>query len=113
MMITDWGIYNDHMELFYDFRKSNGESRLLIEAPVHVFDDTQRLSLVSLIILSLYFNWDGFLCDLSGEALVRFSHDGWIELRCASDDLAQELGKEIGNIVNSMDSQTGGAKAIS
>src|SRR6266852_3967206 len=42
LWITDWGAFQScqNVELFYGYRRSFGENRLLIDAPFHVFSES-------------------------------------------------------------------------
>lgn len=82
--------------MFYGYRRSFGGSRPLIEAPVHVFERTEEDTFVSILCMVLYFVWDAWVFDIEGKALVRISHDEWLEVRADDDDGAvKEFAAEL------------------
>ena len=82
LWITDWGAWPNlsNMDLFYGYRKSLGENRPLIEAPFHVFRQSDVEKFGSLLDLSLYFLWDSVLGASGWDVAVSTSHDETIEI---------------------------------
>jgi hypothetical protein len=80
--ITDWAVWPSiqNMDLFYAYRRSLGENRLLIDAHFHIFTAKEANALRNMLHLSLIslFNVAG----ASTTTNFRFfaSHDEWIEL---------------------------------
>ena len=89
--ITGWSIATEHLDLFYGYRRSAGETRLLIEAPVHLFAPTEKDAFTSVLCMVFYFFWDAWVFDLSGRSLLRISHDGWLEIRTNEEELIKEV----------------------
>ena len=75
LYVTDWGIATEHLDLFYGYRRSVGDLRLLMEAPVHVFERMEEDALVSVLSMVFFFSWDAWLFDFAGRWLLRVSHD--------------------------------------
>lgn len=97
LYMTDWGIATEHIDLFYGYRRSLGENRLLIEAPVHVFERTDEEALISLLCIVLFFRWDASLFDIAGQSLLQTSHDGWMEVRASDTTFRTEVATELKN----------------
>jgi hypothetical protein len=89
--ITGWGVATEHLDLFYGYRRSVGETRRLIEAPVHLFEPTENEALISLLCIVFYFFWDAWVFDLGGRSLLRISHDGWLEIRVGDEKLIKDI----------------------
>jgi hypothetical protein len=43
-----------------------------------------------------YFVWDAWIFDVEGKALVRISHDEWLEVRAHDDEAIKEFAAELG-----------------
>lgn len=93
--ITGWGVATEHLDLYYGYRRSFGETRLLIEAPIHVFEPSQQDAFISVLCIVFYFFWDAWVFDLNGASLLRISHDGWFEVRAGDEKLMQEIAVEL------------------
>jgi hypothetical protein len=93
--ISLWGVWVENLDLFYGYRRSFGESRTLMEAPVHVFSLSEQDAFVSILSMVFYFLWDATVFDIEGKALVRISHDEWIEVFTAADELNREFATEL------------------
>lgn len=78
--VSGWGVWgsSESFDLFYGYRRSLGENRPLIEAPVHLFERTEEDAFVSILCMVFYFVWDAWVFDVEGKALVRISHDEWL-----------------------------------
>src|SRR5579864_8319910 len=95
LYLTGWGIATEHLDLFYGYRRSLGETRPLIEAPVHVFEKGDTDAFVSLLCVSLFFSWDAAVFDLAGKCLLQTSHDGWLEYRANDEAFVREVVAEL------------------
>lgn len=42
-----------------------------------------------------YFFWDAWVFDVEGKALVRISHDEWLEVRADDDEAIKEFVAEL------------------
>ncbi len=96
--VSGWSVWPscENLDLFYGYRRSLGETRYLIEAPVHIFESTEHDALVSILCMVFYFVWDAWVFDVEGKALVRISHDEWLEIRVGDDEAIKEFALELG-----------------
>ena len=81
--LSRWSLHpaTEHLDLFYGYRRSTGETRPLSEAPVHFIEPIARHELESILCLVFFFGWDAWLFDAAGTMLVRLGHDGKLEVR--------------------------------
>jgi hypothetical protein len=86
LCITGWGTSPQNMELFDGYRRSLGEYRALHDAPIHLFSPSSSKQLECLLDLVLCFGWDCFFFDNTLRCLVKVSHDGYVDVRCADPD---------------------------
>ena len=95
--VGGWGVWPsaENFDLFDGYRRSLGEHRSINLAPVHMFDQSDGSSFVSIMSLALYFLWDASVFDERGTISVNFSHDEWIETKTACPDVANEWSKEL------------------
>ncbi|MCP4269371.1 MAG: hypothetical protein GY777_28005 [Candidatus Brocadiaceae bacterium] len=77
LWIDEFGIWpsSENWNLFFNFRKSIGETCPLHEKPGHLFSKTDIDEAVSLLSLVLYFYWGVVLIPKSLKFLLRISHD--------------------------------------
>ena len=97
LYVTGWGVGAEHLDLFYGYRRSLGEKRPLIEAPVHVFERTEEDAFISLLCMVFFFSWDASVFDLAGRSLLQISHDGWLEIRTNDEALLKAVTVELEN----------------
>ena len=83
LYLSRWGLHpaSEHLDLFYGYRRSAGETRPLSEAPVHFVEPSARHELESILCLVFFFGWDAWLFDARGTMLVRITNDGKLEVR--------------------------------
>jgi hypothetical protein len=95
--VSGWGVWgsSENLDLFYGYRRSFGENRLLIEAPVHVFERSEENTFVSILSMAFYFLWDVWVFDIEGKALIRISHDEWLQIRTDDEDPSKEFVTEL------------------
>ena len=95
--VSGWGVWgsSENLDLFYGYRRSFGENRPLIEAPVHLFEPTEENTFVSILCMVFYFVWDAWVFDIEGKALIRISHDEWLEVRADDDETRKEFATEL------------------
>ena len=93
--VSGWGVWEENLDLFYGYRRSFGENRTLMEAPVHLFERSEEDTFVSILSMASYFIWDAWVFDIEGKALVRISHDEWLEVRTDDKDSREEFATEL------------------
>jgi len=82
LWITDWGAFGNlqNQDLFYGYRRSLGETRLLIDAPFHVWSKSEVASIESILGLTLYFFWDALLFKGDRQFVLRTSNDEFFDI---------------------------------
>jgi hypothetical protein len=95
LYVTCWGIATEHLDLFYGYRRSLGERRPLIEAPVHFFERTDEDAFISVLCTVFFFSWDASVFDTAGRSLLQTSHDGWLEVRASDEAFIKDVAVEL------------------
>jgi hypothetical protein len=97
LYVSGWGVWasSENLDLYYGYRRSLGDARLLSEAPVHVFEAPEADAFVSIFSMAFYFVWDAWAFDIHAQALVRISHDEWLEAFTAGNQPNEEFGAEL------------------
>ena len=90
-----WGVATEHLDLFNGYRRSFGEDRALIQAPVHLFEPTDQGAFISILCMVFFFSWDASIFDLTGRLLLQTSHDGWLDVRTNDKALAKDIATEL------------------
>ncbi len=97
LYVTCWGVGTEHLDLFYGYRRSLGENRPLIEAPVHLFERSDEDAFISVLCMVFFFSWDASVFDTAGRSLLQTSHDGWLEIRTDDEELTKDIAVELEN----------------
>jgi hypothetical protein len=81
--LSRWSLHpsSEHLDLFYGYRRSVGENRPLSVAPVHFIEPASRHELESILCMVLFFGWEAWIFDETGNTLVRITNDGKLEVR--------------------------------
>ena len=95
LYVTCWGVATEHLDLFDRYRRSFGENRPLIQAPVHLFERTDEDAFISILCMVFFFSWDASIFDLTGRLLLQTSHDGWLDVRTNDKTLAKDVAVEL------------------
>jgi hypothetical protein len=95
LYVTCWGVATEHLDLFDGYRRSLGEKRPLIDAPVHLFERTDEDAFISVLCMVFFFSWDASVFDLAGRSLLQTSHDGWLEVRTSDQALVKDVAVEL------------------
>ncbi len=95
--VTGWGIFpsNENLHLFYRFRQTYGDLRLLHEAPGHVCLNYESAEVVTLVHLGMLFGWDLHLIPAAAYARAFVSHDESVEIAFDHDAQMQATMKEL------------------
>lgn len=100
LWINEWGVWpsSEHPDLFKTYRAALGESRSLIEAPIHLCEAGDEEKATSILCMALFFCWGAEIFNLNRELRATISHDGWIDLRIATGQ--ESLGAALANSLN-------------
>ena len=81
LWITEWGIWpsSENWHLFYRLRQAYGESRLLHEAPGHLFLNSEYEDLATFLQIAILNGWGGYVLTEADYVNVFFSHDEYID----------------------------------
>lgn len=81
LLITEWGIWasSENWHLYYKLRQSYGDTRLLQEAPGHLFLGHETDDLASFLQLAMLNGWGGYVLTQADYLNVFFSHDEYID----------------------------------
>jgi len=82
LWINEYGIWpsSEDRPLFEGFRKSLGESALLIEKPGHIFSKQDLSAISSLLAMVLYFCWGAVIAPTNKSLIIRISHDEMLDI---------------------------------
>jgi hypothetical protein len=100
MWVTGWGIWesSENWHLYYRLRQAYGDSRLLEDAPGHLFLPYERADLATFIQIGLMNGWDLHLLPAGGQGRAFASHDGWVELEVGDAVERAKLRDEVSNV---------------
>lgn len=91
----------ENWPLFHGFRRSFGETRVLIDAPGHLVTPADSDAVFSLLSMVLYFVWGAIAAPGSGDLLIRISHDEMADIYLNRDlDLGPTLGSALIALAN-------------
>jgi hypothetical protein len=81
LLITEWGIWPscENWHLYYKLRHSCGDSRLLQDAPGHLFSEHEVEDLASFLQVSMLNGWGGYVLTEMDHVNAFFSHDEYID----------------------------------
>jgi hypothetical protein len=91
LWVTDWGVWDENLHLYYRLRQSYGDQRLLHEAPGHYFLQHEGPDLASFLEVAILCGWDVHLLPSAGYSRAFVSHDEFVEF--AADDNNPDLVK--------------------
>lgn len=94
LWVTEYGVWNEHRDLFEKYRLAHGESRPLHEARVHLVEQEEADALTSLLLCGVLFGWDMHAVSTDRSVAVTFGHDEWMGWRCTEgfEREAEQLG---------------------
>ena len=81
LWITEWGIWpsSENWHLYYKMRQTYGDSRLLHEAPGHLFLEHEAEDLASFLQIAMLNGWGGYVLTQADYVNLFFSHDEYIK----------------------------------
>lgn len=82
LWITEWDVWpsSRNLHLFYRLRQSYGETRLLEDAPGHLFHVYEKPDLASFLQIALFSAWDAWVVTSHDYARLFLSHDSCVEV---------------------------------
>lgn len=95
--ITAWGISpaEENPAIVIKLREAFAECRRLIDAPGHLFNQTEADLSTGLIRLVLAFAWDAHIIHTDEGIAVTLSHDGWFEISTNSPEIYKRVSSYI------------------
>lgn len=100
LWITEWGIWpsSENWHVYYKLRQSYGDTRLLHEAPGHLFLEYEAEDLTSFLQIAMLNGWGGYVLTHADYVNAFFSHDEYIEFYAKPNvglaDVREALGSE-------------------
>ena len=91
LWITEWGIWRANWHLYYRFRQSYGDQRLLHEAPGHMFLEFESEDLGSFLQLAMLNGWDGYVLTEANYMNTFFSHDEYVKFFASNASDLKEI----------------------
>lgn len=93
LWITESGIWpsSENWPLYYKLRQGAGDSRLLHEAPGHIFLEDEADDLASFAQIAILNGWGGYLLPEANRVNAFFSHDEYFEFFAASPAMMTEV----------------------
>jgi hypothetical protein len=98
LLITEWGIWpsSENWHLYYKLRHSYGDSRLLQDAPGHLFLEHEVEDLASFLQVSMLNGWGGYVLTEMDYVNAFFSHDEYIDFFSKESANLPDLAKVFG-----------------
>ncbi len=95
--VTEWGVFpsGQNLHLFYRFRETYGDRRLLHEAPGHLCLEYESAEVVTLVHLGILFGWDVHLIPTAGYARAFVSHHAWVDFGFDNDAGGRETARQL------------------
>lgn len=93
LYVTGWSVAptGELLDLFYGYRRSTGEKRFLIEAPVHVFETKEDDALISILSMVLLFCWDAWCLTFQENGFSERATMGGLKFELAIRRLPRKL----------------------
>jgi hypothetical protein len=90
--VTEWSIWpsSENWHLYYKFRQSYRDHRLLHEAPGHLFLNYEREDMTSFLWLAMLNGWGGYILAEADYENAFFSHDECIQLFSKNENSLSE-----------------------
>lgn len=93
LWITEWGIWpsSENWQLYYRLRQTYGDSRLLQDAPGHLFLEHEAEDLGTFLQLAMLSGWGGYILTEANFVNVFFSHDEYMDFFTQSPDSLSDV----------------------
>lgn len=86
LWVGDTEIWSANLHLYYRFRESYGDRRLVEDAPGHFFLRHEKADLLSFIQILLQNGWDFWVLEPEDYARLFVSHDEWFEALVVNEE---------------------------
>lgn len=98
LYVTEWGIWpsSENWHLYYRLRETYGDTRLLHEAPGHLFLEHEPEDLASFLQIAILNGWGGYVLTEADYANVFFSHDEYIDFFATNSENLADVKEEFG-----------------
>ncbi len=93
LWITDWDIFssNENLHLYYRLRRSYHDSRMLDEAPGHLFLKHETEDLATFLQIAMLNAWDGYVLTAYDYVNAFFSHDEFVDFYTDQAPIIDEI----------------------
>jgi hypothetical protein len=107
LLITEWGIWPscENWHLYYKLRHSYSDSRLLQDAPGHLFLEHEVEDLASFLQVSMLNGWGGYVLTEADYVNAFFSHDEFIHFFAKNSSNLPDLAEVFGTRLPSADAR--------
>ena len=97
LWITEWSIWpsSENWHLYYTLRRNHMDTRLLHEAPGHLFLGHESEDLASFLQVAMLNGWGGYILTQADYVNAFFSHDEYIDFFAKIDSNLEEVRKEL------------------
>jgi hypothetical protein len=109
LFITEWGIWpsSENWHLYYKLRQTYGDTRLLHEAPGHLFLEHEGEDLASFLQVCMLNGWGGYVLTDANYVNAFFSHDEYINFFGDENANLLEIRRALGPSRQTPDATTG------
>jgi hypothetical protein len=97
LWVTESHIWDSNWHLYYRFRQSYHDFRLMDEAPGHYFLGHESEDLGSFVQLVMQNGWDAYLLTEMDYVNLFFSHDGFTDVLSGGPDVVAEFRNNAGD----------------
>ncbi len=80
--LREWGVWpsSEFPQLWDEIRERHGEHRWIIDAPGHLFSETEMDLASGMARLVILFGWDALICSIPGSFVVSISHEEFFDV---------------------------------
>ena len=93
LWITEWAIWSssENLHLYYRLRQSYHDTRLISEAPGHLFLGHETIDLASFLQIAMLNGWGGHVLTAADYVNAFFSHDEFIDFYSDNASMIDQL----------------------
>ena len=95
LWVTTWGVWptEESGSVYAHLRSGYGDNRPLVEAPGHLFDQTEKEDAVGFLRLVFTFGWDAYVIPSNTSLIFFASHDEFVDLFTADKQMLESAEK--------------------